>query len=236
MKRALIVLSFLLGACNASIPAGTGQPSVSPSPAISAVAPTASPSTSPSPSSSISVLGAGGSSLFPGTYSSQFDPAFIFTVPEEAVALDCAAGYECRGDINVNSPTFLDLEFGNVHGAEFMAARLDKVVDPTTAGAVIDPPADFAAWISAISGLTVLEPAKSVTVGGVTATQIDVAPSGTVDGLPFGPTFGIAGHATRVIGLMVAGHLVIFTGQDGSGDFNAAVISLQPIVDSIVWR
>ena len=129
-----------------------------------------------------------------------------------------------------------------------MVFRIEPVADPNAPSELIDPPADFAGWISTLPGIEVLEAPKAVTVGGIDATQLDVM--SPVDAR-FGPHgsagadepawFGLAGnHETRAIALEVDGHTVLITEQMGPEntirDFEAAMSGLQPLVDSIVWR
>jgi len=186
--------------------------------------------------------------MFAGTYHTKFVPDLTLTI-DRVVDLDCAPGYRCRGDISVNLPNWLGLEFGNVHGSEIGFSRLDKVVDPDAPDTLVDPPADLGAWLSALPGLTVEESAKSVTVGDITATQLDVMTG--EDPVSFGPTgltssdapqsFGLPpNRKARLIVMSVGGQTVLITEQIGAentvGDFQAAVESLQPLLDSITWR
>jgi hypothetical protein len=200
----------------------------------------------PTPTQQVSELADGGT-VFAGTYHTRFKPDLTLTI-DKVVDLDCSPGYHCRGDISANLPNWLDLEFGNVHGSELMVFRIDPVADPNAPNELLDPPADFAGWISTRPGIEVLEPRKSVTVGGIDATQIDlVSPVDT----GFGPTglagpdepawFGLAAnHETRAIVLQVDGQAVLITEQIGVEntihDFEAAVRGLQPLLDSIVFE
>jgi hypothetical protein len=167
---------------------------------------------------------------------------------DRVVDLDCSPGYQCRGDISVNLPNWLDLEFGNVHGSEIMVFKIDPVADPNSPSEQVDPPADFAGWIATLPEIDVQEQPKAVAVGGIAATQLDVV--SPVDA-GFGPAglagpndpawFGLAAnHETRLIVLEVEGQTVLITEQIGVEntihDFDAAVTGLQPLVDSMVWR
>jgi len=250
MKRSLLALLIVVAGCNSSVSpptpaARTAQPQttapVQTTPFVTSAVPSSPPSTAapatpgPSASSPTSVvLGEAGSPIFPATYSSRFAPAFSFTVAPSVAAQDCSPGYTCRGEVNVNDPSFLDIEFGSVLGAEFMAAPLDTVYDPKAMTKVIAVPDDFAAWVSALPGLAVVTPAQHVSIGGLEATQIDVQPHASTDGLAFSPTFGIANHATRLVELKVGQHHVLLTEQ--GPDFATAVALLQPLLDSVVWQ
>lgn len=189
---------------------------------------------------------ADGGTVFPGYYSTRFEPALTLTIGN-VVNLDCFPGYRCRGDIDVNLPNWVGFEFGNEHGNEFNVIRIDQITDPDSPGTLVDPPVDLAGWISTLPGVDVLEPPKAVVVGGIASEQLDVMSDADT---PFGPTgltgpddpqwFGLAAnHRTRVILLRIDGHVVMITEQIGVEntvrDFEAAVDGLQPLVDSIVW-
>jgi hypothetical protein len=242
MPRFLLLLPVL----SAVIGCAVGAPASNTPSTATAVTPSAAPTAgssataaqTPAASAAIHVLGQSGAPITAGNYSSQFVPAFIFGVGDVA-ALDCMAGDACHGEVQANGDNFLDMVFGSSHGAELMFARLDKVFDPASPSKVIDPPVDFGAWVSALPGLTVLEAPTSLTVGGLPATQLTVRPTRAGDsGVELGPTFGIAGHETRLIGVKVGGQQVVITEQIGEQgvDFGAAVRNLQPIIDSIEWR
>ena len=114
--------------------------------------------------------------------------------------------------------------------------RVDKLNDPAHSGRLIDPPADLAAWIASRPGLTVVSQ-KSVKVGGLAATQLDIQIGNKNLGL--GPIPGVAdpgiGYAAntvyRLFVVPVHGRQVIISlrAEDGSID------EIQPLVDSIVW-
>lgn len=244
----------LLGACTASptptanstaTPAGTST--VLPAPPTATTAPIAGPTnpqptttTTPTerPSTSEPVLElASGGTVFPGTYHTKFDPGLTLTI-DHVVDLDCAPGYKCRGDIDVNQENWVGFEFGNVHGSQFDITRLDKVFDPASPSKVIDPPADLAAWLGAFPGLNVLSAPTPTIVGGVSGTQLDAQ---TAKDLGVGPTWGFAGgHRNRVLLLRVDNHVILINEQIGPdntvGDFDAVVQGLEPLLQSIVWQ
>jgi hypothetical protein len=205
--------------------------------------PTAPPaSESPSATPRIEVLADGGT-MFPGTYRTRFEPAMTITITN-LVDLDCAPGYRCRGDIDVNLPPWLGLEFGNDHGVELDVMRIDKVFASATGDALVDPPADLAAWIAAQPGVVRLENAVPVTVGGVDGLRLDFGSDRIVR---FGeteqadlPCCGIGPTARNwVTVLKVDGQWVLIKealGPDNTDHEFGAVRGLQPIVDSIVWN
>jgi hypothetical protein len=200
------------------------------------------PTPGPTAVPTAAVLGVGGTRVSAGSYTTQFQPALTLTIGN-VVALDCVAGDGCTGRINVNEPAWLDLEFGKDHGSEFMAIRLEKVYDPGSAGTLIDPPEDLAAWITTLPGTAELDGPKAVSVGGLAASQFDVRTPGDISfGLIPGNTIGAAMGPTilRVIVLRVDGHLVLILEGLGphntAGNGQAALDSLQPLVDSISWK
>jgi len=184
--------------------------------------------------------------LFPGRYTTNFKPALTLTIDHQ-VDIDCAPGYRCRGDVDVNSEQWLDLEFGHDHPVEIMVMGFDQLYDPKHPGKKIDPPADLTAWVAALPGVTIAAQTP-VKVGGVTATQLDLR-TGDVD-VPFGPTgltdlpslgFGAHQHR-RVILVRKAGTAIIIgLGSIKPGDDTADRLAnaneiLGPIVDSIAWQ
>jgi hypothetical protein len=208
------------------------------------------PTTSPSPSASTSVIvpatpAATASStpfqlakegfVYPGRWAPAFEPAFTFAVNRE-VEHNCAPGFACRGSIDVNLPGWLGLEFGEPR-IEVNIVRVDKVNDPATPGALIDPPADLAGWLASRPGVTV-DAQKAVQVGGLAATQLDVR-TGDQD-VSFGPIPGVtdiglglgANWTARLFVVPVDGRqvVIILHAEDGS------LYELQPLVDSIVWN
>jgi hypothetical protein len=172
--------------------------------------------------------------VYPGTYVPAFDPGLTFTIDRE-VEHNCT-GSTCRGSINVDRAGWLSLEFG-MPRIEVNVIRVDKVNDPATPGALIDPPADLAAWIASRPGLTVTAQ-KAVQVGGRPGTQLDVQ-TGNED-VSFGPIPGVtdvglavnANWTARMFVVPVDGHkvVIILHAEDGS------LTELQPFVDSIVWH
>ena len=227
----------------------TGSPAgpTPPSPTATAPAPTAPPPTAAPPSASpgLETLATEGD-LFPGRYRTQFDPAMTITVTD-LVDLDCAPGYRCRGDINVNIDRWLDLEFGNVHGSELMIFRIDKVFVDEAAGTVEDPPADFASRIAHLPGVKQLSAPVAVTVGGMAGTRLDLNPTHDVtigaSGLDDLAGFGIAGDPDKrawITTVNVNGRWVaimeVLGPENTVADFDAVVAGLQPIVDSITWE
>ena len=149
------------------------------------------------------------------------------------VDLDCAPGYRCRGDVNVNQPDWLDLEFGNVHGSELMIFGFDKLTDPSDPSRSIDTAADFAAWIAAHDSVSIIKPAHDVLVGGIAGVELDVQ-NGHKD-VPFGPSDA----KVRLTALRVGDRLVVIQGSLGPentvGNYDAAVNGLQNVIDSISW-
>ena len=245
-------LALVVAACATTSPAPTAPPGStlmtpvdSPS-ALAAPLPSAPSSTTPSPSQQavMTTLPEGGSNVFPGRYSTRFEPALLLTIDRQ-VEMDCAPGYRCRGDVDVNSPHWLDMEFGHDHPVELHVMSFNKLFD--WVGGLVDPPADLSAWISGLPGITVL--AKEPTdVGGVPATQLDVR-TGSND-VAFGPTdtldlptlgFGPE-QFHRVIIVARDGAAVIFGfgsiyPEDNTYDRLAVAADiLQPIVDSITWQ
>ena len=173
-----------------------------------------------------------GAKLFPGTYAPKLNPALTFTVDHE-VDLDCVPGYRCRGDVNVDEPDWLDLEFGNDNGSELMIFGLDKLTDPARPGKFVDPPADFAAWITRFKGVSIVEPARDTLVGGVQAVRLDI------DAGHESATFGPSDSRVRLTALRVGGREVVIQETLGpentTGDFDAAVDGLQAVIDSITF-
>jgi hypothetical protein len=213
-----------------------GPPTSPPSDAPSA---TASPPASPVPT-----LPAGGNPVFPGTYTPAFQPTLTLTA-DKVVDLDCAPGFQCRGSVDANMPSWLDMEFGTTHGAELMVIALGQVLDPGTNSLIAPPvkPADVAALLATSPKLSVLAAPKAVKVGGLDASQLDVrAQAGFSLGVrpDVAGDFGLATkHDTRLIVVVVDGHTVVITEQIGPGntvgDFQAAINSLELMLNSISW-
>jgi hypothetical protein len=232
---AVVIAMIGVGLRVASTPAVGNYPSPSPTPSAT---PVSSPAAS---AATVGVLPDGGQPVFSGTYSTRFQPALTLTV-DRVVDLDCSPGYLCRGTVDVNAAGWLDLEFGNVHGSEIDIIRLDKVYDPKSPKKLIDPPKDLAAWIRALPGTAVLQSPKAVVIGGLPGTQFDVRTPGNLQFRLIPGGYGQAGigpSGLRVILLTVHGHLVLISewlGADNTvRDGQAALDSLQPLVDSIKW-
>jgi hypothetical protein len=191
-------------------------------------------------------LSEGGSHVFPGRFTTHLEPALTLTIDKQ-VQMDCAPGYRCRGDIAVNWPYWLDLEFGSRHPVEIHIMSFRQVFDGKHPGRVTDPPADLAAWISAMPDVTVND-VRAVRVGGLEATQLDLT-TGSAD-VPFGPTgqadfpaLGFGAHQLRRVYLVRASGALVVIGlspvkpEDYTPSQLAAAIDiLQPIVDSITWQ
>ena len=197
----------------------------------------------PSPSAAaIGTLPGEGEEFFPGTYTAQFQPSFTIVIGG-AVELDCAPGYRCRAEVNVNIPGWLGLDFGHDHGAELNFARLDKVYDPASPGSLIDPPADLGSMIAGLPGFTVVEAPVAATVGGLAGVQVTVQTAdqavqvGTNPDVntEVGPNSKVAYVVVEVDGQWV----LISMGVDPdniTGDFDAAVDALRPMIDTIEWQ
>jgi hypothetical protein len=193
----------------------------------------------------VQILGSG-PTMFPGTYRTNFDPAMTLTI-DHLVDLDCAAGYECRGDIDVNLPQWVAFEFGNVHGSELDVMRLDKVHASVTDQTLVDPPDDLATWLAGQPGMKQLAEPVSVTIGGISGVRLNLRADRNVTYGPIGlaepadiTDFGIgAGSRLWITVVRVQGHWVLISevlGPDNTvRDFDAAIRGLEPIVDSIVW-
>jgi len=206
--------------------------------------PPTSPATAGPTASPVPTLPAGGNPIFPGTYRPVFQPTLTLTI-DKVVDLDCAPGFQCRGSVDANFPSWLDMEFGNTHGAELMIYAVAQVPDPSSTGLIAPPakPAEIAALIAASPNLTVLAAPKAVTVGGLDASQLDVRAH---EGFSLGTRPDAAGdvglateHDTRLIVVVVDGHTVVITEQIGPGntvgDFQAAINSLERMLNSISW-
>jgi hypothetical protein len=193
----------------------------------------------------VTALPEGGNTVFPGRYTTLFHPALALTIDRQ-VNIDCAPGYRCRGDVDVNSTNWLDMEFGHDHPVEINVMGFDQVYDPKHPGKLMDPPENLDAWISAFPGVTVIA-RKPVQVGGLDATQLDLR---TGRDVPFGPTgfadfpsLGFGAHQLhRVFVARVAGAAVVIgLGSINAGDGTPEQLALasdilQPIVDSITWQ
>jgi hypothetical protein len=243
-----LLLALVAAGCSAAANSSPTAPSrsVASTPAAVPSIPAATPSPTPGPTQVVTTaLPESGSVVFPGRYTTHFEPALTLTIDRQ-VEIDCAPGYRCRGDVNVNSSNWLDLEFGHDHPIEIHMMGFDRVYDPKHPGKLMDPPTNLDAWISAFSGVTVIA-RKPVRVGGLEATQLDLR---TGRDLAFGPTsladfpsLGFGAHQLhRVIVVRVHRSAVIFgigsvNAGDGTPDRLAAAADiLQPIVDSVTWQ
>lgn len=261
-RRSVILagLAIVLAGCTAqATPVGasaTAGPSLvtteHPTAAPASLGTGASPSVGPSASVAVMELPEGDQHVFPGTYTTHFQPALTLTVGHE-VELSCAPGFKCRGDVSVNRPGWLNLGFGDAPAFEVSIVRIDKVFASEPAGKLIDPPKDLVRWIAALPGVTVIAPPKTVKVGGLDSTQVDVRSGdkevriGPISGLAAPGAFAMGPHDfARLIAVDVDGHQVVVrvdvVGPDAPGfvatpaQFRAATEALQPLVDSIVWR
>lgn len=244
-RTATTVLAWALVVCGCS--ANVGGPSIaaSASPQSSqallsspSILPSPNPDASPTgqPSAAISALPEGGQHVYPGTYTTHFQPSLTLTVGRQ-VELSCAPGFKCRGDVFVNEPRWLNLGFGDVPGFEVHFFRIDKVFDPKRPGMPIDPPKDLAALILTLPGVTPTVPPKSIKVGGLDATQLDLKIG--AKGAVLGPTFGFGPHLqSRNIVVRVGSDEVMIQIDviDNATGVAAAIGALQPLVDSIVWQ
>jgi hypothetical protein len=195
-------------------------------------------------SEAVADLPATGSYLYPGRYMTAFEPALTLSIAGQ-VRIDCAPGFRCRGDVDVNSPNWVDLEFGHDHPIDLMVMRLDGFVGAN--GRAVAPPADLANWVASRPHLTVLN-RTAITVGGKPATQLDIRSDDR--GVVFGPTglkdpagfgFGPGAYRRLVVVQLRWANVIAMIGsvnpedERDPGQFASAIDSLQPIVDSIGW-
>ncbi len=243
----IIALTLVASGC-ASSPVSTDPArTASPTLVLASSPATAPPSSTPQPSKVLeTTLPESGNTVFAGRYSTHFKPALVLTIDHQ-VDIDCAPGYRCRGDVDVNSEQWLDLEFGHDHPVEIMVMGFDQVYDPKHPGKLIDPPADLAAWIAALPGVRVAAQTP-VEVGGDAATQLDMR-TGDVD-VPFGPTgladvpslgFGPHQHRRVILVRRAGTAIIIALGSIKPGDDTAERLAiandiLEPIVESIAWE
>lgn len=136
LSAILAALVIVLSGCSAHATPGASSATAGPS-VVTAAHPTAaqaspgtggSASVAPSASVGLTPLPDGGQTVFPGTYTTQFQPPLTLTVGRE-VELSCVPGYKCRGDVDVNLPGWLFFEFGNAPAFEIAINRVDKVLD-----------------------------------------------------------------------------------------------------------
>ncbi len=187
---AIAVVLAIGGAAYFLAPAGGqfgGLPNATPSASSSSswgrrrprTASVATPSASPAPSSADGFV-------YPGTYIPAFDPGLTFTIDRE-VQHNCAPGFECRGSIDVNLPGLAQPRVRHAEDRGACRARRQgqrpgqiRHADRSTGR-----PRD---WIASRPGVTVTAQ-KTVQVGGLAATQLDVQ-TGNKD-LSFGPIPGV---------------------------------------------
>ena len=215
-------------------------------PTSSHVVPTPTPSAEPS-TVSVQQLGDSGT-IFPGTYKTKLDPAMTITI-DDLVDLDCAPGYRCRGDIDLNTQVWVEFEFGNEHGSDLVIMSLSKLLD-SDGKTLIDPPDDLVAWMLDRPGMHENTLRQAVTIGGVSGSRIDITSDVDVN---WGPTnlpgadvpccFGInggAGARVRFNVVRVNGDWVLIEESLGPEntvrDFEKVVDGLQPVIHSIVWE
>ena len=262
MKRGRTVITLLVmvavaSGCGGSVPAASSPGPSSPAPTVPVPSTTTSvpPTAGPSPSG-VSVLGASGSGAFgAGTYATAFQPALTFTLAELTIAgPDGRIAYESVGEVDVNEPGWISISFGfdkpkpHGHGtwsADVFITRIDQVFDPRHSGTLSDPPKDLATWITKLPGLTLAASPKTIKIGGLDATQLDVVSGaseiavGPIPGVTDPPGFGFGPHHPQRIDVVrVDGHevLVAIGADDSVAHFKRAVKALQPLVDSIVWK
>lgn len=191
-------------------------------------------------------LAESGASIVAGTYRSHFEPALTFSAdPDLVKAVDCAPGFQCRGDVDVNTSGWVGLEFGSTHGTEIDLVRLDKVFDPSAPTELIDPPKDLATWFKGMVGSSAAGTATAVTIGGLPALRFDVHLAGDVQ---LGPIPGQEGggppevgpNAIRVFLARAHGQVVLISeflgARNTTGDRAAVLAALQPLIDSITWQ
>jgi len=237
LALAAIVVAVVAGGVRLTLVPSIGN---HPSPSVS---PSASPSATPSPP--IRPLSFGGSFVFEGTYTTQFEPALTLAV-DQVVERDCgttarAAG-QCHGAVDINQGPTLDLEFGVENGSEVIVVAPDKVYDDSAAPRLIDPPADLVAWMRSLHGTAVLGEPTPVSIGGVAGNAFDVTKAGDLQFAKVSSNGFVAGFGPsglRVIVLRVHGQLVLIEEWLGPAnttrDVPAVLQELQPLIDSIVW-
>ena len=127
-----------------------------------------------------------------GAYTTLFQPGLRLTLDRPA-------------ENDADTPTsWIDLVFERDPNYALQIVRLDKVIDPKHPNRVIDPPADLAAWIAKLPGLTAVAPARSVRVGGLDATQLDLRTGSR--GILIAPIPGID-YSSGYSGMPAVGHI-----------------------------
>lgn len=174
-----------------------------------------------------------------GTYRPHFDPALSITP-------------WARGSVEVNRPGWMGIAFGfdppaahagGAWGADINIIRLHQVFVPGSTTKLMPAPADLATWIATRPGTRIVAGPKRITIGGRSATQMDLAaPAGAVWGpIPesteapagFGP-----GPGVRVFVLDGPPPVVIALGLIDTQDparLKRAIEAMQPMVEGITW-
>jgi hypothetical protein len=232
----------------------SGREVAAPSAARSTSTPAATSTATPAPAptavpshATLQFLSEGGTQVFPGRYVTHLRPGLILTVDQE-VKIDCAPGYRCRGDVDVNLPDWLDIEFGHDHPIEVHIMVFDQVFAPSAARPLINPPDDLEAWVAAMPGVKVVT-SKPITVGGIPASQLDLETGeqdvifGPLSGVPEMPTLGFGAHQAHRVDVLRASGRVVVIGlgpvrpEDSTiARLPEAAAQLQPLVDSITWQ
>ena len=176
--------------------------------------------------------------LFPGTYTPLFEPTITFTVGV-AVNLDCAPNYECRGEVQVDEPGWVALDFGHDHGSEMNITRVEQLADGTA------PPADFAAWIAGLPGVSMTDGPTETTIGGLPGSRLEFETSdasvevGPIPGIDEVGTGFPPNNPRLVYVVNVRGQWVLisvgFDADNTVRNFDETVSAIQPIIDSIAW-
>jgi hypothetical protein len=238
----LVVTGLVLTGCTGSVP---GSPMTAPTSStvanslptvVATPTPTPTATTQTSAAHVLLALPESGRYVYPGTYTTHFQPSLTLTVGRQ-VELSCAPGFKCRGDVFVNEARWLNLGFGDVPGFEVHFFRIDKVFDPKHPGKPIDPPKDLAALILSLPGVTAILPPKNVKVGGLDATQLDLK-IGAKEAV-LGPTFGFGPYLQSRTTVVRVGNDVVMIQIDvidNAAGVAAAIDALQPLVDSTVWQ
>jgi hypothetical protein len=198
--------------------AGCGGDDDTGTPVTSGVPTSAQAAASPSPSAASTATTAGRST------SSRF-------YPKVTVQAD---GWQVEEDV-INA---FELEYDGPDGrASLWFLRTDEVFDPAT-GDAVDAPADLAVFFREHPNLTVVAE-ESVTIGGLTGTQIDVTTSAPDDfnvlAQPQGPVGFLANDAARLIVLdSAAGQFLVLIGHPNNpGLFQSAVSIAEPVLATV---
>jgi hypothetical protein len=174
-----------------------------------------------------------------GTYRPHFEPALSITL-------------WARGAVEVNRRGWMGIAFGfdppaahagGSWGAEINVIRLDEVFVPGSTSALMPVPADLATWIATRPGTRVIAGPKRITIGGRSATQMDIAVSAVT---PWGPIpestetpAGIGpGAGVRVFVSDGPRPVLIVLGLIDTQDpalLQRAIDAMQPMVESITW-